>query len=105
MMFTKKNKVLFIRTSDMEVEFEAPVGRYPTRLRTSIDGKTVFVLNSVDNTATLVDAEKRTTIDEFFVGKCPTSIALHPKNSAMYIVNRNDWEKSVSIFGGPLEEL
>ncbi len=73
----------------------APVGTFPTGVAVSPDGNRVYVVNSGDDSVSVIDAESGTAAITVAVGRAPYGIALAPDGRKAYVANAG--ANSVSI--------
>ena len=62
-------------------------GKGPHRLAASADGKTLFVTNGADGTASVVDTAKRAKAHDLTVGAAPVAIATSPLSGFAYVAS------------------
>jgi YVTN family beta-propeller protein len=66
---------------------EISVGKGPTAIAITPDGKKVYVANSTSNTVTSINTATNTAGNEISVGKGPSGIAITPDGKTAYVTN------------------
>jgi YVTN family beta-propeller protein len=73
-------------TSDTIVK-TLQVGKGPGSVAKSADGKTVYVVNSLDNTVSVIDTFSQSVVATLAVGANPVAVLVSPDNSKAYVAN------------------
>ena len=75
-----------------------PVGRAPSAIRVNNGTNTVYVINTVDNTVSVIDGKNNTKIKDIHVGKLPVAIGANNDKNTIYVANYGDNTVSSTIF-------
>lgn len=91
---TALGKVLILDATTLEVKKEIAVGKDPTEVTFSFDGKYAFVCNGGDNSVSVIDISTKSVVKTIPVGANPVG-AWQGKNNMMYV--DNEAGKSISV--------
>ncbi|WP_169846809.1 ricin-type beta-trefoil lectin domain protein, partial [Rhodococcus marinonascens] len=72
-----------------------PVGNTPAGVAVTPDGSRVYVINTGDDTVSVIDTATNTVVNAIPVGKLPNRVAITPDGSHAYVTNTLD--NSVSV--------
>lgn len=71
------------------------IGRGPGAVAKSADGKTVYALNSNDNTVSVIDSFSQTVVATLSVGTNPVAVLVAPDNSKAYVANYDSMDVTI----------
>lgn len=71
------------------------VGKGPGAVAKSADGKTVYVVNSLDNTVSVIDTFSQSVVATLPVGTNPVAVLVAPDNSKAYVANYDSCDVTI----------